>query len=103
MDLFSRDDLRTLMGNRRTPCVSLFMPTTRGVGHEDTKRWKNLVRKAEERLTTGSRHGAEVKDLLRPASELLNTAPFWLNVSDGLAVFLSSEGSHVYRLPIPFK
>ena len=50
MELFSRGDVRGLLANRQTPCVSFFMPTTRGVGHEDSKRFKNLVRELEERL-----------------------------------------------------
>ncbi len=103
MELFSRDDLQALLANRAAPCLSLFMPTTRGPGQEDWKRWKNLVREAEERLTAaGVRRGAEADDLLRPARDLLVDAAFWLNVSEGLVVFLSPEGSHHYRLPIPF-
>ena len=100
MDLFSRDDLRTLMGNRRTPCISLFMPTTRGVGHEDNKRWKNVVREGEERLSTSGSHASEIKELLRPAQAMLENGPFWQNVSDGLAVFISPETFRSFRLPM---
>src|SRR5947209_16896823 len=100
MDLFSRDDLRTLMGNRRTPCISLFMPTTRGVGHEDNKRYKNLVREVEERLTASGSGASEIKDLLRPARAMLENGPFWQNVSDGLAVFISPETFRSFRLPM---
>src|SRR5439155_10931346 len=81
MELFSRDDLRALLENRRTPCVSVFMPTTRGPKHEDKTRWKNLVADAEERLAATGLRNAEVKDLLQPVHELLNDAPFWLSVS----------------------
>src|SRR5436305_1698917 len=31
MDRFSREDLRALLANRQTPCVSFLMRTTRGV------------------------------------------------------------------------
>src|SRR5262245_6125038 len=102
MDLFSRDDLRALLTNRQTPCVSLFMPTTRGVRHEDKKRWKNVVREAEECLTAAGSRTSEARDLLRPAQELLHDVPFWLNVSEGLAAFLSPEIVRFYRLPLTF-
>src|SRR5207244_459077 len=89
VDRFSRDDLRALLANRQAPCVSLFMPTTRGVRLEDAKRWKNLVREAEERLTGDGVRSPEAKELLRPAWGLVDDIPFWQNVSAGLAFFLA--------------
>jgi hypothetical protein len=102
MDVFSRDELRVLLGNRQTPCVSMFMPTTRGVKLEDNKRWKNLVREAEERLEGNGVRTSEAKDLLRPAQELLDNVPFWSNASAGVAAFISPETARIYRLPITF-
>src|SRR5207253_140763 len=69
-----------------------------------TNGWKILVGEAEKRLATAEgRHTSGAKDLLRPAWELLDDAPFWQNVNEGLAVFLSPEQSHQYRLPVPFE
>src|SRR5260221_9526161 len=102
MDLFSLADLRKLLENRQTPCVSMFMTTTRGVGQEDNKRWKSLVRQGMERLEASGSRPSEATELLRPAEELLNDVPFWLNVSDGLAAFLSPELNCFYRLPMSF-
>jgi len=102
MDLFSRDDLRTLLANRQTPCVSLLMPTTRGAKEEDRKRWQSRIADAEEQLVALGRRGPEAKDLLQPARALLDDAPFWLNVSNGLAGFFSPETVSCYRLPLPF-
>jgi Bacterial archaeo-eukaryotic release factor family 7 len=103
MDRFTRDDLRALLANQKTPCVSLFMPTTRGPKNQDKILWKNLLREAEERLLTQGHRPPEVSDLLAPARELLDNAPFWLSVSTGLAAFLSPEMAHHYRLPATFK
>jgi hypothetical protein len=103
MDHFSRDDLRALLANRQTPCVSLFLHTTRGPAHQDNKGWKNLLQEAEERLAAGGQRSLQAKALLAPAHELLNDAPFWLNVSSGLAGFLSPEMARFYRLPAAFR
>jgi hypothetical protein len=100
MDLFSREDLRLLLANRQTPCVSIFMPTTRGIRLEDNKHWKNQVRQAEERLIAEGIRTSEAKDLLRPARELLDNVSFWSNTSAGVAAFLSPEMARIYRLPI---
>jgi hypothetical protein len=87
--------LRALLNYRQLPCVSLFMPTTRGVKHEDRTRWKNLIRDAEDRLAAGGRRTPEARDLLGPARELLDavapehapdrsplTAIFWLPIGE---------------------
>ncbi|MCI0457743.1 MAG: hypothetical protein L0Z62_12295 [Gemmataceae bacterium] len=101
MDFFSRDDLRTLLANRQPPCVSMYMRTTRGVAHEDKTRWKNQVREAEERLVAAGQRAPKANEFLNSARELLEDAPFWLNVSAGLAAFLSPELVRTYRVPLP--
>jgi hypothetical protein len=53
MDRFTRDDLRALLANRQTPCVSLFMSTTRGPANQDIRLCQNSLGEAEERLLTG--------------------------------------------------
>jgi hypothetical protein len=103
MDHFSRDDLRALLTNRKTPCVSLFLHTTRGPAHQDHKAWKNLLREAEERLQAMGQRPSEAKNLLAPAQELFNDTPFWLNLSTGLAGFLSPEMNRFFRLPAVFR
>jgi hypothetical protein len=102
MDLFSRDELRTLLGHDRTPRISVFMPTTRGGGQEDKILWKNRLREAEDLLTAAGRRAPEVETLLRPGRVLLEDTPFWMNVSDGLAAFFAPELARCYRLPLSF-
>jgi hypothetical protein len=103
MDFFSRDDLRTLLGDHPSPCISLHMRTTRGPGYEDKTRWKNLLRQAEESLASAKQRSSEVKKLLQPAHDLLDKGPFWQNVSAGLAMFLASGFERSYRLPARFR
>jgi hypothetical protein len=103
MDKFTRDELRSLLesGTERF-CVSLFLPTHRaGVDiQQDPIRLKNLLRQAEDELTARGLRAAEARDLLQPASTLLNDPVFWRHQADGLAVFVSPKQFRSYRLPL---
>lgn len=104
MDLVNKEELRALMAERGTPCVSLFLPTHR-TGAEMRQgpiRFKNLLRQARERLAgQGLRH-SQAQEILEPAERLLKDRSFWTHQSDGLAVFVSRSTFHSYRLPSPF-
>jgi hypothetical protein len=104
LELFSEEDFRRLCdGGGTGPRVSIYMPTEKA-GKEiqqNTIRFKNLLREAEERL--GAMDGlrpAEVAALLRPAHELIEDTPFWQHQEEGLALFLSAAGARRYRVPI---
>jgi hypothetical protein len=102
MDLLTKEELKTLLVQPRTPCISLFMPTHRGGSEQDPIRGKNLLRRAEDDLLAGGRRTPEARDLLAPAHRLFEEVSFWKNQSDGLACFLSPEGIRFYRLPLAF-
>lgn len=102
MDLFRRDDLRSLLNHTDGPCVSLFMRTTRGAQFQDKKQWKNVLREAEERLKETGVRTPDARDLVRPGEDLLNDEAFWLTIPvGGLAAFLAPGRLTTYRLPVP--
>jgi len=104
MDILSKDELKTLMEKSKGPCVSIFMPTYRtgAKSQQNLIRFKNLLKGAEEQLYTNGLRPPEVKELLKPAQELLWDAPFWRQ-SNGLAMFLSPEVFRYYFLPFDFE
>lgn len=102
MDVFTRNDLKTLLASQKGPCVSIFMPTHRGGAEQDPIRWKNLLADAKDRLEDAGLRGPEVRKLLDPAWNLLKQPTFWKNQSDGLACFLFSAEMRCYRLPATF-
>jgi hypothetical protein len=101
MEVFTQDQLRSLISAGRKPAISLYMPTD----HQgrDTRQnpieLKNLLRIAEERLGSTMRP-TEARDLLEPARLLLEDQEFWNQNSPGLAVFIAPEFFKVFRLPM---
>jgi hypothetical protein len=67
---------------------------------QDQLRFKNLIGQAEELLTAQGRRTSEAKDLLLPARQMHEDAPYWANVSDGLAIFLAQGFVRSYRVPL---
>ncbi len=104
MQVFIKNELRTLVAEGQSPCVSLYMPTHRIPMEiqQDRLRLKNLLRQAEDSLTAGGLRTPEVKLLLQPAEKLLLQTPFWRGQKDGLAIFLAPEFFRFYPLPVDF-
>lgn len=102
MDLLTRRDLRALLEGVEAPCVSIFIPTQRGGGEADRIHWRNSLAVAREE---GERHGvsaAQMKEVLRPAHEMLDEMKFGQDQADGLACFLAPGFCRVYRVPLAF-
>jgi hypothetical protein len=106
MDRITMDILKQAFLERHSGwCVSLFMPTHR-TGREmeqDPIRFKNLLREAEESLTAKGLRDSGIQELLKGSRGLLQDRTFWQRQSDGLAVFVSAETLHFFRLPMAFK
>jgi len=105
MRLFSREELRALVEGSGSDRVSIFLPTEKA-GKESLQnaiRFKNLVRRAEERVLEGKRlRPPEVQEMFRPAYELIENSLFWQHQREGLAVYLSTGFFRYYRVPIRF-
>lgn len=104
MDILKQSDLKELIETSKEWCVSMYMPTHK-VGREqqqDPIRFKNLITQAQEKLLESDLRRPEVQELLRPAENLLDDEDFWQHQSDGLAVFLASDFTRIYRLPSKF-
>jgi hypothetical protein len=102
MNLLTKEELRALMEKPEGWCVSLYMPTHRAYpeNKQDPIRFKNLLRKAEERLKAAGLRSPEAKEFLKPARPLLKDTLFWQFQSDGFAAFLHAGGGSHYRLPL---
>jgi hypothetical protein len=102
MNLPTKNELKTLIQNQFGPCISFYMPTHRSTSEtkQDSIRFKNQIKMAEEQLKATGLRSTEAKKLLKPAKALIKDIPFWKFQADGLAAFISPEIFYQYRLPL---
>jgi len=105
MDRLSKNEIKTLLGKHEEPCVSIFLPTSRGgvESQQDELRFRHQIRDTENRLLLENLRSTEIEKLLVPFNALLEDGGFWLHTIDGLAIFRTSEMFRCYRLPFSFK
>jgi len=66
MDRLSKNEIKTLLEKHKGPCVSIFLPTSRG-GEEsqrDELRLRHQIRDTENRLLLENLRSTEVEKLL---------------------------------------
>lgn len=105
MDSLTRSKLTELIDVEGEWCVSLYMPAMRAgmEVQQNTIRFRNLLRRAEESLQAVQMRVPDVERLLRPAVALLDDAGFWREQGDGLAVFVEQGHFSAFRLPLRFE
>jgi Bacterial archaeo-eukaryotic release factor family 7 len=105
MDRLSKNEIKTLLEKHKGPCVSIFLPTSRGgvESQQDELRLRHQIRDTENRLLLENLRSTEVEKLLEPFNALLEDGGFWSHTVDGLAIFRTSEMFSCYRLPFTFK
>ncbi|MBN1484635.1 MAG: hypothetical protein JXA37_07925 [Chloroflexia bacterium] len=105
MNLIAKPDLQALLEGSPQWAVSIYLPTYR-VGREvqqNSTRFKNLLQQAENTLDERGLRDRERQEALQPAQALLRDTSFWLQQSDGLALFVAPETFLYYRLPLDFE
>jgi hypothetical protein len=104
-DTLTLAHLRELLACEADPSVSLFMPTTPGGQGtaKDIIRLKNLLTEAEGLLIERGLRSVEARQMLAPIAELEKSREFWIGSQTGLAIFLSSEMTRMFRLQTEFE
>lgn len=105
MDILTIQELQELINKEKGLFISIYMPTFRsGVDiRQNPIKFKQLLREAEAELYNMKMTKQEVESFLNPATNLIDEIRFWQNQSDGLALFIHSEGVDYYRIPFEFK
>ena len=99
---FGLDEFKEVLQPSEGPAVTLLMPTLAGGTHfrQNSVRFKNQIRAAEEALSDRGLSAARIKELMAPATEMLGDTPFWEKQSRGLVMFLAPGFSRHYRVPL---
>lgn len=105
MDLFNREELRRFAEREDSPCISLYMPTHRYESEwtQNKTRFKNLLNEARDQLLEQDYRSDRVEEILSQARSRLDEPGFWRGMSDGLAVFITSNTTEFLRLPLSFE
>jgi hypothetical protein len=101
MDIFTRQDLDSLLTPGAQPCLSLFVPTQPGGGEQDRVLLKNLLDQAEQLLEHRGLRAVAARQFLAPVVQLTEDAAFRAGFAAGLALYASPEKMRSWRLPIP--
>lgn len=99
MSLLTHDQLRTLLNERNTPCISLFQPTHRHHpdNQQDPIRFKNLMRTVEDSLRQ-KYPTRDIREMMQPFQDLAADPLFWNHTRDGLAVLACPGTLKVFLL-----
>jgi hypothetical protein len=95
-----REELKTLLQQQSSWCVSLYLPIDRTTAGRpaDRTRLKNLLRQAREQLARNGLGDGATAALLAPADRLVIDDEFWRQPEAGLALFLSEQAAHTFQL-----
>lgn len=91
-----------MMFEKKMPCISLYLPTHRHVNdaQQDRIMFKNLIRTIAESLH--QKYPDElIKELLKRFIDLEKDDDFWLNPTEGLAIFTNPDHQIIYKLHTP--
>lgn len=102
MDALNLDELKMLIQERKWPCISIFIPTSRR-GTEVIQasiRLKNHLRDIDRQLKERDINPQLINEILTPAQNLIDDNLFWNHQEDSLAIFLAEGESHMYKLSI---
>lgn len=103
LELISAQDIIDISNSVSGVCISLFVPTQKA-GLETRQsgiHLKNLLSEAESQLSKQGMRSKEIESVISETTALIDDQDFWQHQGEGLAIFLSSDTSKIYKLPIP--
>lgn len=103
-----KKDFETLAETRNLYCVSIFLPMDKKGKEQNMHMAQALLRQCinevQKTLTEHQMHMNDIDEYLKPVEQLLDKVELWRNPSDGLAIFLDSDGGMRYfMVPISFE
>lgn len=106
MNTLSYSELKLLMEQQDSQCISIFLPTHRKAGVEmqqDPLRLRNLLREAERLLLVRNSDTTQIETLLEPIAALFTEQEIWQHPGNGLAILRTPEMFRYYQFPTSFK
>lgn len=103
---FTLDTFKSLMGNRESHAISIYLPTHKG-GKEQNEHLaqatlKRCIREVNNELKLYQLNEDKIKDYITQLKSLLAETEIWRKPSDGLAIFMDKKGMKYFPFPISF-
>ena len=99
----TKEQLSELASCNSEHCITVYLPThPSGVEkneQKDTIAFKNVLQQITYKLRQQNVDQGEIEKLLKPGYDLLRQNEFWLDLSYGLAFFISKDEFRYIRLP----
>jgi hypothetical protein len=101
IDIPTRAEIAALLEARDPASVSIYLPTSPLPRESDRDRieLKNLGAEAVAQLEAGGAERSAVEGVREHIADLLDDDEFWTLMASSLAVFVTPEGVHTFRLP----
>lgn len=105
MKKLDKETYQELIDTESEMCISMYFPTfkTGADIKQNSIRFKQRIREAEDKLYNMKLTKSEVESILRPASNLVDETKFWQNQDDSLAIFMVDEKIQYFQLPFQVK
>jgi hypothetical protein len=105
MKIFRKKDFEQLSQFHGKHCISVYLPTEQHTDGEDGRKkskihLKNQVKEASRQLQFFGMKESEIDTYLEPFQKLEEDVDFWINQSEGLALFYQGEEIKSYSLPM---
>ena len=103
MDQLTQAQVLNLLDQEAQPSVSIFIPTQKKSpeSHQNPIRFGNAIKKARTDLQKADLVNHQIKEQITLAEKLFDNDDFWMHQGHGLAIFISQDAIHHYRLSIP--
>jgi hypothetical protein len=100
MNTISRDDFRQLATMNGEYVVSIYLPASVGAeSRQNPVRFKNLLRAAGQKMLDRKIGEPAIQKMTVSARTLLDQPELWMELSHGLAVFVSRDNLRAWPLP----
>jgi hypothetical protein len=100
----SKEQITSLAGHTDDHCITIYIPTSQaGVEKNEQKdiiAFKNALQQVTYQLRQRGVDQGVIEDLLKPGYDLIRNNEFWLNLSQGLAVFVADGFFKYIKLPM---
>ncbi|OEH85316.1 hypothetical protein BHU72_04265 [Desulfuribacillus stibiiarsenatis] len=105
MAVFTRENIKQLMGHGDKLCISIYLPTgtTGAEGKQGQIRLKNLLRQAQDQMIENGYKKQDIEGLTEPIQTLISDTLFWSYQRGGLAIFLAENVFEYYQVPYEFE